>query len=171
MAERLVHVPEARTVPDELLERLRLLHPRAELVYAGDGRWLYGYVGTNTARQALGERILAREMAKDPQKRRQANLLLGELVRQGFQLVTTLDKGEPEDIYNAAQFHAHLLSLGEKKLDEMFEQALNQATIEDERDGLRGALGEHARREMPLVLRVVRNGPKPMVFRPLQGAQ
>jgi hypothetical protein len=79
---RLVAIPQSREPPPDLLRRLRAIHPRAELVYIGDGEWWVGIVEPNEHRRQTGARILAREWAQDHPD--WGVLRMGALLVQGF---------------------------------------------------------------------------------------
>jgi hypothetical protein len=84
-----------------LLERLRALDARAEVLYVGGGRWWVGRVKPAPERRARGRRIVLRAMEDDwygvDPADYWATYRQGLLMAQGFGLVVDLTiQGEPD---------------------------------------------------------------------------
>lgn len=130
---RRVQVGAARETPPEVLRAVRAVHPAAEVVYMGQGRWWLGVVTTNAPFLQETERRLARERLGASAHGWMASLC-DELARQGFSFF-----GEyPEELATAEHLAAELtlkLSLSDLDLDRLF------AEVEDQMDG--GAARRH----------------------------
>lgn len=101
---RLIDVQAVREPSPELLHRLRQIDPRAEVVYVGQGRWWVGRVKTNSARIAVGRRMLVAirggdDLPDEPGTPgdRWPELRQALLMSQGFGLVCDVTVyGEPD---------------------------------------------------------------------------
>lgn len=98
LPERLIDIPTFRDPSPELLRRLRVYDPRAEVVYAGQGRWLVGRVKTNSPRRATGRRMALAIKAGDGfPSDRWPELRQALLMAQGFGVVVDVTmQGEPD---------------------------------------------------------------------------
>lgn len=99
--ERLIDLPVLREPTPHLLRRLRALDHRAEVVYAGDGRWWVGRVKTDSARRATGRRMALAIQQGDGLygPTRWPELRQALLMAQGFGLVVDVRvQGEPDAI-------------------------------------------------------------------------
>lgn len=106
--QRLVHhlAPEAKETPLLLLGLLREIDPRAELVYAGEGRWWLGSVTDDAdardERRKRAEEMLGRldyvertELASEGVKLSPRTVMLAKLNLQGFALIETYHGNDP----------------------------------------------------------------------------
>ena len=101
---RLIHIPGQEREPSaELLARLRVLDPRAEVLYIGHGHWLLGHVNENEehgARVTMGQRMALRIMEGDGfpfDESRWAALRQARMYLQAFHVVSDLEiQGEPD---------------------------------------------------------------------------
>ena len=94
--EPLVTMPGPRP-PDRVVEELRKIDPRAELVYFGHGRWLLGAVSPNPYRQNKGEAMLrACRMVSvgDDSERAVHRRRLASLAAQGFRTIQMYEFAE-----------------------------------------------------------------------------
>lgn len=90
---RLIQMPSERETPPTVLAELRTIHPRAELLYAGNGEWWVGIVTPNRFRYRTGARLLDRAKGQtDPDPN---TVRVGQLMVQGFGLVARYTVGDP----------------------------------------------------------------------------
>jgi hypothetical protein len=90
----LVHWPDARLAPRDVLERLREIDPTAELVHLGAGYWLVGSVQPNEWRRFKAARVVAHQFAL-PEARRSPGIVLAySLYAQGFRPVAMYTERE-----------------------------------------------------------------------------
>lgn len=94
--KRLVNIPESRTAPKEVIQRLREIDPAAELVYMGGGRWRLGRVVPSRDRTRKGTLLLMWESRMPAEKQDGTNLRIGRLAQQGFGSIAEYQvQGEP----------------------------------------------------------------------------
>lgn len=160
-------VPVSRETPPDVLRGLRDVHPQAELVYAGQGRWLAGIVKPDSARRRNAIRLL--QMQRDRHVFVESNhdqLLMGWLMLQGFGLVADYHiQGEPtgaivEDFRRRDWVYRHL------DMEQVY--ARLEAQSEKLPEKMRAQLGVREKLQADgrwLFNRTVRKNPRPVAFR------
>lgn len=85
--------PEAKATPFLLLAELRDIDHRAEIAYAGEGRWWLGCVDPNDERRARAETMMQQIAYHDIKNPR--TIMLAKLNVQGFALIEAYFGNDP----------------------------------------------------------------------------
>lgn len=126
--KRLTSTPTAIETPPDVLRAVRAVHPRAEVVYIGDGKWWLGIVEDVTKPFMVNARTrLCRQMDEAGVGKGALNAwdgrLSDRLAAEGFSFFGEYTHCESGELVEELQL---MLSVSEKDLDLLFERNLEE---------------------------------------------
>lgn len=125
---------ETRRVPRAVLEQLREIDPRADLIYGGDGVWILGVVNPNALVTASAYRHLERELRKpEAQQHPRRIAVLRRVLDDGFRIVAAYELGPERDFGRIVEDFRERDFNYRNRREAAFEEALERSDVHGDR--------------------------------------